>query len=233
MGFISPVVTDTSGNPLQTGSLQQLGKDDFLQLLVTQLQHQNPLEPMSDTEYIAQLAQFSSLEQMENIADELAVSNEWDYIQMQSLNNVLASGLIGRDIKASYNEIYVDADNTPRISYQLESYADEVTFTIKDYEGNTIVTLTEESIEEGQHAITWDGRDSLDNRVPEGSYTVEVTALDMSGNSFQPKLSLIGKCESVVYRDGMAYLTVNGTEIPLGEVEVISETGSLTGEDDG
>ena len=58
MSFISPVATDTNGNPRDTGSMQSLGRDDFLQLLVTKLQHQDPLKPMEDSDFIAQLAQF-------------------------------------------------------------------------------------------------------------------------------------------------------------------------------
>jgi len=230
MGIISPVAIDASGNPIATGSEQMLGKDEFLQLLVTQLQYQDPLEPMSDTEYIAQLAQFSSLEQMQNIADGLEVSNEWDYLQMQSLNNVLSTNLIGTDVKATYDEIYIDSESTPKISYQLDSYAETVQITVKDYDGNTVATLTEENIDEGQHTLSWDGRDSYGNRVPEGNYTLEISATNMSGNEIDASLTLIGKVESIVYRDGAAYLTVGGTEIPLGEVEVISEPGSLTGD---
>ena len=113
MSFISPVATDTNGNPRDTGSMQSLGRDDFLQLLVTKLQHQDPLKPMEDSDFIAQLAQFSSLEQMNNIADGIESSNQWDYLQMQSMNNVMAAGFIGKDVKAEFNGVYLDFDNEP------------------------------------------------------------------------------------------------------------------------
>lgn len=232
MAFISPIPTDSRGVERQTGSLQQLGKDDFLQLLVTKLQHQDPLKPMDDEDFIAQLAQFSTLEQMNNIANGIAASNQWDFLQMQSLNNVMATGLIGKDVKATYNTVYADQDNTPKISYTLGSFAEEVEFVIRDAQGSVVATLTQDSVGEGTHFIEWDGTDSFGNRVDESLYTVEVTATDMSGSTFTPSLSLVGKVESVVYRDGAAFLTVNGTEIPLGDVTAIGEPGAYTGGED-
>ena len=119
MGFISPVAVDASGAERKTGGLQTLGKDDFLQLLVTKLQHQDPLNPMEDSDFIAQLAQFSTLEQMHNISEGIATSNKWDFLQMQSLNNVMASGLIGREVTADFSGLYLDATNQPVISFTL------------------------------------------------------------------------------------------------------------------
>lgn len=234
MGVISPIATDSNGTPIQTGSMQSLGKDDFLQLLITKMQNQDPLNPMTDEDFVAQLAQFSSLEQMNNIADGIGVSNEWDYLQMQSLNNVMASGLIGKDVMAVYDDVYVDANSTPQIAYTLEEYAAKLTFTIRNAEGTIMTTLTQEDRGIGQHSITWDGKDASGNTVPEGSYSIEVSAEGTSGNEFTPELSFVGKVEAVVYRNGSAYLTVDGTEIPLGDVTSIAEAGTYTGKlDDG
>src|SRR5512141_1215692 len=117
MSFISPVATDSNGQPKKVGGQQSLGKDDFLQLLVTKLQHQDPLNPQDDADYIAQLAQFSSLEQMNNIADGISASNQWDFLQMQSLNNAMASGLIGKEVRAEYNGVYVEDGKSATVSF--------------------------------------------------------------------------------------------------------------------
>src|SRR5512140_1111594 len=141
MSFISPVATDTNGQAKKTGSQQSLGKDDFLQLLVTKLQHQDPLNPQDDAEYISQLAQFSSLEQMKNISDGIATSNQWDFLQMQSLNNAMASGLIGKEVRAEYNGVYVEDGKNPTVSFTMDQPAASVEFKIKDKDGNIITTL--------------------------------------------------------------------------------------------
>ncbi len=227
MGFISPVATNLDGSVRDTGAMQELGKDDFLQLLVAQMQYQDPLEPMSNEESIAQLAQFSTLEQMNNIADGIDKSNELDFLQMQSLNNVMASGLIGKDAQASYSGIYYEHDKPAVINFNLTTSVDEVEFTVRDINGNTITTLKQSNLESGVNSIEWDGNDSSGNRVEEGYYTIEATASRSDGTSFSPDLSLTGTVESVIYRDGGAFLRIQGTEIPLGSITAIGDVGSF------
>lgn len=227
MGFISPVATDTNGNARKTGSMQTLGKDDFLKLLITKMQYQDPLNPMSDEAFISQLAQFSTLEQMNNIAEGIATSNEWDFLQMQSINNTMAAGLIGKDVKADYTGTFVDDGQPAKISFTLDKVASEVIFTIKDKNGNIVRTLTEKDLKVGTNTISWDATDSLGNLVEDGYYNIEATAKTLSGSSFKPELSLVGRVESIVYRNGSAYLRVSGVEIPLGEVNAIGEPGAF------
>ena len=229
MGFVSPVATDAQGNTIATGSMQSLGKDDFLQLLVTKLEHQDPLKPMEDEDFIAQLAQFSTLEQMNNIADGIATSNQWDYLQMHSINNVMASGLIGKDVKAEYSGVYVDATNEPQITYTMPSAASLVEIVVTDEAGQIVTTLTQDSVAAGINNFTWDGTDRSGNRVEEGYYQIEATALTEFGTTVQPSLSLVGQVEAVIYRDGSAYLRVDGTEVPLGDISAIGEAGAYTG----
>jgi flagellar basal-body rod modification protein FlgD len=231
MSFISPIPTDASGAERTTGSMQSLGKDDFLNLLVTKMKYQDPLEPMKDEDFIAQLAQFSSLEQMANISDGIDKSNQWSYLQMQSLNNVMASGFIGKEVKAEYSDLYIDGNNKPVISYTTDQYASEIEFTISDAGGHVVATITEEDVNPGTGSIEWDGKDQRGNRVDEGYYTVEATAVNSSNVEFAPSLSLVGLVTNVVYRDGAAYLTVNGTEVALGDVTSVGEPGFFTDDD--
>ena len=231
MGPVLPVQTGYAGTQAATGSLQSLGKDDFLKLLVTKLQNQDPLKPMDDEDFIAQLAQFSTLEQMNKIAEAIAEANQLGYVQMQSLNNAMAAGFVGKDVKAIYSGIYIEGDNSPQISYTMPNYASEVKFTIKDEAGNVVATLTQEDVSPGSHTFTWDGKDDLGNRVEEGYYFVEAVATDASGDTFTPDLSLVGTVEAIIYRDGLAYLRVQGLEIPLGDITAIGEKGAFT--DDG
>jgi len=228
MSIVSPIPTNADGSQRKTGSLQTLGRNDFLKLLVTKLQYQDPMKPMEDQAFIAQLAQFSTLEQMSNISEGIDASNQWDFLQMQSINNTMAAGLIGKDIKAAYDGVYLDVDTTPKISFTTTEFAKEMTFTIKDDEGNIVRTIKKEDIQSGTGSIKWDGNDDFGNRAQEGSYSVSVSAVSANGGVVTPKLSLIGKVDSITYREGAAFLRVNGVELPLSDIVAIGEPGAFT-----
>ena len=229
------VITPTGGMfPGATGgshssSVNALGKDEFLQLLISQLQNQDPMNPMEDADFIVQLAQFSSLEQMSNISEGIAESNQWDFLQMQSINNVMAAGLIGKEVQASYNSVYFDGSSSPKISFTNDQYAEELQIVIKDASGSTIATMNKSGVDPGKHTYEWDGRDENGNQVDVGQYNIEVMATSATGETFRPSMSLIGKVEAVTYRDGTAYFRVGGVEIPFGDVAAIGQEGSFDG----
>lgn len=233
MGVISPVATDTNGNPITSATQKALGKDDFLQLLITKLTNQDPLNPLQDEDFIAQLAQFSSLEQMNNINDSLGKSLDWDYLQMQTINNTMATSLIGREVSASYAGVYLDDINEPGISFVTDRYSDSVTVDILNSESAKIRTIKAADLGAGTQTFTWDGRDSRGNRVDEGYYQVKVTAVDSEGTSYNPSTLLKGKVTSVSYKDGSAFLQVNGVEIPLADIRAIAEYNPEAAEEEG
>ena len=232
MGFISPIPTDSRGNPIKTGSQQQLGRNDFLQLLVTKLRYQDPLDPASDEDFIAQLAQFATLEQMERISSGIESSAQWDFLQMQSINNMMAANLIGKEVKADYRGLYLQSDGDVTINFSVDEYAEQVRFIITNDAGETVANFTRDSVGPGSHTVDWDGRDTRGNRLPEGFYAVEIVATDGGGQEFSPSMSMVGIVEAITYRDGGAYLRVNGSDIALGDISAIGEPGSLGNDDE-
>jgi len=223
MGLISPVATDRNGNPLTAATQKSLGKDDFLSLLITKLTNQDPLNPLEDEDFIAQLAQFSSLEQMNNINESLGESLEWDYLQMQTINNTMATSLIGREVSASYAGVYLDDINEPGISFITDRFSESIEINILDANGAKVRTIKAEDLGAGTQTFGWDGRDNRGNRVDEGYYQIQVTATDAEGKSYNPSTLLKGKVTSVSYKDGSAFLQVNGVEIPLADIRQIAE----------
>jgi flagellar basal-body rod modification protein FlgD len=217
-------LTET-GNNYQTAATadKTLGKDDFLRLLVAKLSNQDPLNPVEDEAFIAQLAQFSSLEQLTNMNENLQQDIQWNYLLSQTISNTMATSLIGRTVKADSSMIYLETAGTADFAVNLDRDASEVTITIRDEYGNVVRTITEENLEQGDHTINWDGTNDSGEQVPGGAYTVSVNAVDTIGDSFTPSQFIEGKVTGVIYRDGIALLNVNGQDLPLASVLEVRE----------
>ena len=122
---------------VETKGTTSLGKDAFLQLLVTQMQYQDPLEPTTDTEFISQLAQFSSLEEMQNLNESLdALANQLSNIQQQSF----ASNLVGKNVIMNIDGEYIAGkvqyvemkDGVPYLAINEKTYALSYLDTVVD-----------------------------------------------------------------------------------------------------
>lgn len=173
-----------------------MGKEDFLMLLVAQLQNQNPLSPDDPTEFTAQLAQFSSLEQLFSLNEgmENMVNSNANSDRFATLNT------IGKDV--AYNGSSFNYNGNPvEIGYQLDGQAAEVTLSLQ-HKGVTIATLNGEELTNGSHFITWDGQLADGKNAPAGEYEIilqakaaadesvgaaplvrsEVTGVDLEGN---------------------------------------------------
>ncbi|MCJ7507746.1 MAG: hypothetical protein MUO85_03310 [candidate division Zixibacteria bacterium] len=212
---VTNVVTGSSD---KTNSQTTLDKDEFLQLLITQLQNQDPTSPMTNQDFIAQLAQFSSLEQLQNMNDQLETSTQWDYLLSQTINNTMAASVIGKSIKATTDEVYLSESDSPKINFEIENSAAKVEIEISDKDGNLIRTIEKTDVAEGEGEVEWDGKNDMGNRVASGTYTVSIKAYDSDGNSVAANTLLKGKVSGVKYIEGSAYLMVEGLDVPLSDV---------------
>ncbi|MFH2123571.1 MAG: flagellar hook assembly protein FlgD [Pseudomonadota bacterium] len=150
-----------------------MGKEDFLTLLVAQLKNQDPLNPEDPTAFTAQLAQFSSLEQLTN----LNASMEGLTTAQANSEKLSALSLIGKEV--SYNGSSFTFDGDPvEMGYQLDGTATSVTLSIQDENGKTVHTLQAADTElgAGNHFITWDGTDQNGNPVANGKYKIILQA---------------------------------------------------------
>jgi len=220
--IISPVATTADGRPAPTGAQKTVGKDDFLKLFVSKLQNQDPLKPMDDQAFIAQLAQFSSLEQLKNMNDNLSQSINWDVLNNQTVNNSVAAQIIGKEVVANLSDLALDDENTPKISYELSESASDVQIDVLDANGDTVRSVKLENVASGRNSFVWDGKNDAGDRLPPGSYSVEVSATNANGVDLSPLMSITGIVQGVVYRGGVAYLKIDGAEVALGDVREIN-----------
>lgn len=200
-----------------------LDKDDFLKLLVAKLTHQDPLDPMADEDFVAQLAQFSSLEQLTNMNENLQQDIQWNYLLSQTISNTMATSLIGRTVRADSSTLYLEEGGAADIAVNLDRPAAELTITIRDEYGTVVRTITRHDVGQGDHMINWDGTDDTGSQVAAGAYTVSVQAEDVNGNTFNPDQFVEGEVTGVTYRDGIALLNVNGQQLPLASVLEVKE----------
>lgn len=199
----------------------ELGKDDFLKLLTVQLQNQDPLSPVENEDFIAQLAQFSSLEQLENINANLQDSIDLDLILTQVLNNTAAAGLIGKTVVADGGKVHLAESGSSEIHFDLASDTDHVVIRITDESGAVIQTLRQDNLAAGRNKVEWNGDDSQGNRRSEGNYTIEIEAYDGQDNSIEVTPLLVGEITGVRFEDGEARLLVGGLELGIGEIHEI------------
>ncbi len=153
-----------------------MGKEDFLTLLVTQLKNQDPMNPDEPTEFTAQLAQFSSLEQLFNLNESMNnVSTAVADSQKMS-----ALGLIGKE--AAYFGSSTTYDGTPiTIGYSLDGPATSVKLHLQQ-DGTTIATLEGSELTKGNHFLTWNGLDAQGQPAPIGDYTIVIEAAAAAGS---------------------------------------------------
>lgn len=212
-GFENRTVENIFGSP------RILGKDDFLKLLAVQLQHQDPLEPQDNTEMVAQLAQFSSLEQLENMNRNLASSLDLDLILTQVLNNTAAAGLIGKSVLAGGNSVMLEeSGEAVQIRFDLAANAESLTVAIYDESGTLVRTIEQKGVEAGRQSVEWDGKNSSGNGVSGGTYTFRVTATDGEGNSIDVNPLVMGSVDVVKFVNGEAVLVIGGVEVAISQI---------------
>ncbi len=226
IGSVLGVQTTSDGATAGTTGSDKLGRDDFLKLLLVQLQMQNPLEPMDNEAMIAQLAQFSSLEQMESMNSALQQNLEMDLLIGQLLNNTMSTTLIGKGVRAGTQSFVLPKEEPVELGYRLVSDADAVSITVEDSTGLTVVSLDDLGNTEGDHVVSWDGRDDNGNRVAPGTYRFVVKATDSEGNPLGAEEMIVGVVEAVRYRDGNARLMIGETEVFMSDILEIYEDHS-------
>lgn len=204
-------------NATQSSS-DALGKDEFLKLLVAQLQNQDPLSPMEGQEFAAQLAQFSNVELLTSIDSNLTEGMNIDLSLAQAMNNTMAATFIGREVTAIGNHVHLNKEEAAELNFNLKSYADELTVTIRDENGVVVREISKNGIDGGEQMVEWDGEDANGNALAEGNYTFEVTATDNDGNPIQAVEIMKGIVNSVSYENGVAVLIVDGLELPFADV---------------
>ena len=215
--FSNPVNIATAANPAPsraTGAkdVGGLNSNDFLKLLVNQLQNQDPLNPMDSQQFAAQLAQYTSVEQLIGINDKL------DKLTGGASSAASMASFIGKEVAMDDQEsAHVESGSGPNVLVDLDSGMQSVRVDLTDANGGVVSSVNLEDIKDGKNIIKLNGLDARD-----GSYKVRVVGVDSIGRFQELKFKLTGTVDGFVL-EPEPKLLVGSQEVGLAEVKAVYE----------
>ena len=213
------------------GSERQLGKDAFLLLLLTQLQNQDPTNPMENTEMTAQLAQFSQLEQLANM--NASIETMTGYIQAQ--NQFQTLNMIGKDVLAENDQLSVTDGKQDVQASIITTEQCKVIVYILNSKGEQVRMINMGTLEPGEHDIEWDGYNGNNQKVDDGVYKFQVQATTLGGEEIEEGIypQVAGRISSVSFdSNGSPIIHMGNASLALSQVIQIVDGGRLTGSTD-
>lgn len=218
---VTPVSTYTQNSSTNGGLAGSsiMGKDDFLKLFVTQLKYQDPLSPIKNEDFAAQLAQFTQLEELQNMNSTLEKSIQTNLNMSQGISNSLATTMIGKSVKTSGSEFsHKTADDNIELNFNLASEAQNVKVKIYNDNGDLIKTIEQYNMQSGDNKMIWDGTNDTNSPVGDGKYTYEVVATGASDTMITATPFQLLKITGIKYVDGLANLMSGDIVIPYNQV---------------
>jgi flagellar basal-body rod modification protein FlgD len=210
----APAASSGSANAAATptASSQLAGNfNQFLKLLTTQLQHQDPLSPLDPNQFTQELVQFSSVEQQIQMNTGLSTLISLQ----QNAQTTSALGFLGRTVVINGSVAQL-ANGTATWNYSVNKPS-TANINVSDSTGK-IVYSTTQAIQPGQQTFTWNGQTSTGNRLADGSYTISITAADANGQSVAVATQTQGTVSGVDVSKSPPLLTVNGQGYALSQI---------------
>jgi flagellar basal-body rod modification protein FlgD len=190
-----------------------LTSSDFLNLLVSELQNQSPLDPTSSTDFINQLTSYANFDEQQTLNTNLSTLAT----SFNSLLTLNASNYIGKTVEAKADTGTLQ-NGQVSFGYSLNSAATKVTLAVTDSSGNTVWTGSGTG-NAGSNSFAWDGKTTDGTQLSDGGqYSLSVTATDSSGNSVSGYTTVSGKVTGLDSSSGTPMLTVGGTSISISSI---------------
>lgn len=203
-------------NPQEDTSVKDktaLGKDDFMTLLLVELQHQDPTEPMDSEKILTQTSQLAGLEASENTnkaLEDLAASLG----NSQQFSTIAA---IGRTADLGSNAIVMEEGSTSSFEVYFPNDVNQGTVQVVDSSGNVVKSLDVGTNPAGVYQFDWDGTDNSGNQAESGLYYVNASYTDTNGDAQETRLGAY-PIESVRFENGEALVKVGSNYVPLSNV---------------
>ena len=211
--FSTPLVAGTTDAAASEPS-DPLNKDMFLRLLTEQLQSQDPLDPMKNEDFVAQLARFSSLEQLFGLQDTMQAV----YLGIASMNNSSMANLLGREVVADGNAVYLGETGSAELHFDADQGFSEAKVTVSDDSGRVVASFDIGGHDAGEFSVPWDGTGVDGARLPEGQYTFAIDAKNADGDSVSVQTLVVGVVDEMDYSEGTPRPSINGVSVALESI---------------
>lgn len=198
----------------EPGANTQLGKDAFLKLLVAQMQNQDPLNPQSNEEFVAQLSQFTQVEQL------MDLSTQFDgmYMAMNSVNNTSMTQLLGKEVVALGNQFFHSGEDSVELHYAASGPTQGSKVTVYNEAGSVVYSGAAGSLNDGEGFIEWDGRGVDGQPLPEGDYTFSISGFDGNGDTVEIQELMVGIVDGMSYETGVPTPSIHDVIFDLGQI---------------
>lgn len=196
-----------------------LGKNEFLKLLTAQLQQQDPTQPMDSTAFVSQLAQFSSLEQMNNVNDTLTKMLTSQDTALQSTS----AGMVGKTAVFKTDQVSLTQGKPATITTTLSQAAANVNLIIQDKSGNTVRSMGLGACQSGINRLQWDGLDDKGKELPTGMYTAQVLAADLNGKPIALTQNGSARITGITFDNGVPKFLAGGSTLQLSDISELDE----------
>jgi flagellar basal-body rod modification protein FlgD len=214
----SALLASTNGTTT-TGSTD-LGRDEFLKLLITQLRNQDPLSPLEPHEFAAQLAQFSSVEQLTQLNEEMAAQGQTLELNALLSKTSFSAALIGKQIVAEGNQVTIPSGSAGQVEFEVGAGGGSARLRLLDSAGNEVAARDLGTVAAGRQTVT------LPGDLPAGTYKYEITVKDAKGASVPVVTYTTGTVDGVSFKDGSILLRLGKIEIAMDSLVEVSGAAS-------
>lgn len=197
---------------------KELGQEDFMKLLITQLKHQDPMQPQDNGEFIAQMAQFGTLDSMQKL------NNHFNQFQesVQSMQALQASSLVGKSALVNGDDIHFTGEQPVSFTINVPQSTDDVSYQITNNQGQIVKDGQVGVSPQGKLTLDWDGKDSGGLVLPKGQYQLKATAT-INGSQTALATEVAQKIHSVNLKNGgdVTLNVANRGELSLQQVSTL------------
>ncbi len=214
MPQINPIGAATSLATVGSAPSQELGEQEFLNLLMTQLGNQDPLNPMESADFAAQVASMNQVKQLMGANERL----DQLMLGMTSMNNQSAVQLVGKEVIARGDTFTHAEGQAHELQVELPKEADTVTITVRNAEGHVVRIFDKTDLAAGMQTIAWSGIGDGNSDVPPGELTFDVQAKDADGEPMEITTYVRGRVDELSFEQGYPMLVIGGIEVGMDQI---------------